>query len=51
MFKYKPKEQIIMAYNEHLAKRVRQILIKQSLPVEEKKMMGGLAFMVDDKMC
>jgi TfoX/Sxy family transcriptional regulator of competence genes len=41
----------ILAYNEELAQRIRQILRKQSLPVEEKKMMGGLTFMVDEKMC
>jgi TfoX/Sxy family transcriptional regulator of competence genes len=40
-----------MAYNEILAERVRQILAYQNLPVEEKKMMGGLAFMVNEKMC
>ncbi len=40
-----------MAYSEVLAQRIRQILIKQALPVEEKKMMGGLTFMVDQKMC
>lgn len=40
-----------MAYNEILAKRVRQILAHKNLPVEEKKMMGGLTFMVNGKMC
>lgn len=39
-----------MAYNELLAERVRESL--QNLPiVEEKKMMGGLTFMVNNKMC
>ncbi len=39
-----------MAYNEQLANRVRERLAE--LPdVEEKKMMGGLVFMVNDKMC
>jgi TfoX/Sxy family transcriptional regulator of competence genes len=39
-----------MAYNEALAMRVREALV--SLPrVEEKKMMGGLTFMVNGKMC
>lgn len=39
-----------MAYNEHLAERIRQRL--KHLPgIEEKKMMGGLAFMYNDKMC
>ncbi|MEM8888436.1 MAG: TfoX/Sxy family protein [Bacteroidota bacterium] len=39
-----------MAYSEHLADRVRQRLGSQ-LEVEEKKMMGGLIFMVNGKMC
>jgi TfoX/Sxy family transcriptional regulator of competence genes len=39
-----------MAYNEKLANRIREAL--QELPnVEEKEMMGGLTFMVNDKMC
>ena len=40
-----------MAYNEHLADRVRRRLSEQKAHFEEKKMMGGLCFMVDDKMC
>ncbi len=40
-----------MAYNEILAERVRQVLLPTNLLVEEKKMMGGLTFMVDGKMC
>jgi TfoX/Sxy family transcriptional regulator of competence genes len=39
-----------MAYDEKLAQRVRLALSNRD-DVEEKKMMGGLAFMVDDKMC
>ena len=39
-----------MAYNEHQADRIRQRLKKVNL-TEEKKMMGGLIFMVNDKMC
>ena len=39
-----------MAYNEHLANRTRELLLSQR-KVEEKKMMGGLAFMVNNKMC
>ncbi len=39
-----------MAYNENLTNRVREALAH--LPnVEEKKMFGGIAFMVDCKMC
>jgi len=39
-----------MAYNEYLADKIRQALAHLPL-VEEKKMFGGLAFMVDGKMC
>lgn len=39
-----------MAYSEFLADRVRQRLINHGIIVE-KKMMGGLIFMVNDKMC
>ena len=39
-----------MAYNEKLAKSVRKAFYH--LPrVEEKKMMGGLTFMINGKMC
>jgi len=40
-----------MAYNEFLADRVSQFFIEKSIPFEAKKMMGGLCFMVDEKMC
>jgi len=39
-----------MAYNEKLAYRIRQVLTGQK-NLKEKKMMGGLTFMVNDKMC
>lgn len=39
-----------MAYDEKLAYRVRELL-QNKRRVEEKKMMGGLTFMVNDKMC
>ena len=39
-----------MVYNEKLAQRVRDILIENT-QVDEKKMMGGLTFMVCGKMC
>lgn len=39
-----------MPYNESLAIRIREHL--SNLPnIEEKKMMGGLTFMYNDKMC
>lgn len=40
-----------MAYDEFLADRARLVLKQKSVYFEEKKMMGGLCFMVDDKMC
>ena len=39
-----------MAYSEHLVERVRQRL-KHIKVKEEKKMMGGIIFMVNEKMC
>jgi TfoX/Sxy family transcriptional regulator of competence genes len=39
-----------MAYNEKLADRIRERLGKVT-KVKEKEMMGGLTFMVNDKMC
>lgn len=39
-----------MAYSEFLADRVNQRLVSQS-HLEIKKMMGGLVFMVNGKMC
>ena len=39
-----------MAYNEQLADRIREVLA--DVPnIEEKAMFGGLAFMVNGKMC
>ena len=40
-----------MAYDELLADRLRQILFEKNIIFEEKNMMGGLSFMVDNKMC
>jgi len=41
-----------MAYNTHLAERVREYLEKHpEFQFEEKKMFGGLGFMVNGKMC
>ena len=39
-----------MAFNEFQADRIRQRLSKHHL-TDEKKMMGGLIFMVNHKMC
>lgn len=40
-----------MAYNEKIADRVREIISLTHKKIEEKKMFGGLCFMVNDKMC
>tara|TARA_R110000868_G_C10892706_1_gene763746 strand:+ start:592 stop:945 length:354 start_codon:yes stop_codon:yes gene_type:complete len=41
-----------MAYSTILADKVREYLSKiKGLKIEEKKMFGGLAFMVNGKMC
>ena len=40
-----------MAYDEHLADRIRNVLKEKNASFEEKKMMGGLCYMVDEKMC
>ena len=40
-----------MAYDEYLADRIRQIFQEKHVVVEEKNMMGGLCFMLDEKMC
>ncbi|WP_315815562.1 TfoX/Sxy family protein [Paraflavitalea speifideaquila] len=40
-----------MSYNEQLADRVRELIAATERKIEEKKMFGGLCFMVNDKMC
>ena len=40
-----------MAYDEFLADRIKQYFKEQNVNFEAKKMMGGLCFMVDGKMC
>ncbi len=39
-----------MAYHEALAERIAVELTRRGIPHYEKKMFGGIAFMVDDKM-
>lgn len=39
-----------MAYDEKLAERIRESLVNEK-KVKEVKMMGGLTFMVNGKMC
>ena len=40
-----------MAYDEFLADRIKATLETRKISFEEKKMMGGLCYMVNDKMC
>jgi len=40
-----------MAYDEYLAERIANTLKDKRVSFEEKKMMGGLCFLVDEKMC
>ncbi len=40
-----------MAYNELLEDRIDHILKDKGIVYQSKKMMGGLCYMVDDKMC
>lgn len=40
-----------MAFDELLAGRVRDSFVRRAVLFEEKRMMGGLCFMVDGKMC
>ena len=40
-----------MAYNTYLAERISRIFNERKLEVREMKMMGGLCYMLDEKMC
>lgn len=40
-----------MAYDEFLQERIERILNDKSVVYEAKKMMGGLCYMIDEKMC
>ncbi len=40
-----------MAYNEHLAGRIQEILDEKKINYSTKKMFGGFTFMIDEKMC
>ena len=51
LFTVSPLSFSTMAYNEHLADRVKKVLKEKRIPFEEKKMMGGHCFMVRSKMC
>lgn len=40
-----------MAFSEYLSDRVRSCLKDNQATFQEKKMFGGMCYMVDDKMC
>ncbi len=40
-----------MAYNEYLQERIDSILNDKKVNFEARKMMGGLCYMINDKMC
>lgn len=40
-----------MPYDEYTADRIREVLNRKKIEYRELKMMGGLCFMVDEKMC
>lgn len=40
-----------MAYDSYLEERLNRIMQSKKLDFDAKKMMGGLCYMVDDKMC
>jgi TfoX/Sxy family transcriptional regulator of competence genes len=40
-----------MSYNESLASRIDRYFSTKRVPFESKRMMGGLVFMVNGKMC
>jgi TfoX/Sxy family transcriptional regulator of competence genes len=40
-----------MAYDEVLSLRVEKQLLEQNINFAAKKMFGGIAFMINDKMC
>lgn len=40
-----------MAYDVYLGERISTYLLGKHVPFQAKKMMGGLVFMVNEKMC
>lgn len=44
------KKYFVMAYDEYMADRIRQILTEKRAHFSDKSMMGGRVFQVDEKM-
>ena len=40
-----------MAYDEYIAERIGGFFLEKEISFNEKRMFGGICFMVDDKMC
>ena len=40
-----------MAFNEYLEERINLMLNEKHVQFDARKMMGGLCYMIDDKMC
>ena len=40
-----------MAYDEFLSERIAKVFNDRNIPFEAKKMMGGICYLVNDKMC
>jgi TfoX/Sxy family transcriptional regulator of competence genes len=40
-----------MAYDEYLAERIAKVFHDKRVPFEAKKMMGGICYLINDKMC
>ena len=40
-----------MAYDEYLEERINNVLNERKIQFDARKMMGGLCYMIDDKMC
>lgn len=40
-----------MAYDVYLGERIKRMIESKKIPFYDKKMMGGLLFMVNEKMC
>ncbi|MEJ6800714.1 MAG: RNA methyltransferase, partial [Crocinitomicaceae bacterium] len=39
-----------MAYGEYLEERINNVLSERQIQFDARKMMGGLCYMIDDKM-
>lgn len=48
---YKEIRQLIKLNNESLSHKIENILLEKGIVLEAKKIFGGMAFMINDKMC